>query len=184
MGGGRRHGRRGWPYGAVATADRPEPRARSVARIRGHQRGAGRAYGYVNRALPDAELDGFVDALATRISGFDKWAISNTKRLVNAASLAPEIEISAGWDACMTSVKRPAAQARIKALFDQGFDEPGDLQNDSDSTLDSWAQWRALKSDRPASIPEESTRMDLLTVAKEIADRVEAESAKSKYPSR
>ena len=24
------------------------------------------AYGYVNRALPDAELDGFVDALATR----------------------------------------------------------------------------------------------------------------------
>lgn len=44
-------------------------------------------YGYVNRSLPDAELDGFVDALATRISKFDKWAISNTKRLVNAASL-------------------------------------------------------------------------------------------------
>src|ERR1700761_1023922 len=31
------------------------------------------AYGYVNRALPDADLDGFVDALATRIAGFDKW---------------------------------------------------------------------------------------------------------------
>src|SRR5207253_8586581 len=27
-------------------------------------------YGYVNRALPDAELDAFVDALATRISSF------------------------------------------------------------------------------------------------------------------
>src|SRR5580698_2001227 len=26
------------------------------------------AYGYVNRSLPDAELDGFVDALATRIA--------------------------------------------------------------------------------------------------------------------
>src|SRR6266853_4391100 len=38
-------------------------------------------YGYVNRALPDAELDGFVDALATRIAAFDKWAIANTKRL-------------------------------------------------------------------------------------------------------
>jgi Enoyl-CoA hydratase/isomerase len=45
------------------------------------------AYGYVNRSLPDAELDGFVDALATRIASFDKWAIANTKRLVNAASL-------------------------------------------------------------------------------------------------
>ena len=30
------------------------------------------AYGYVNRSLPDAELDEYVDALATRISKFDK----------------------------------------------------------------------------------------------------------------
>jgi len=30
------------------------------------------AYGYVNRSLPDGELDGFVDALATRIASFDK----------------------------------------------------------------------------------------------------------------
>src|SRR6202042_2174844 len=28
------------------------------------------AYGYVNRSLPDSELDGFVDALATRIASF------------------------------------------------------------------------------------------------------------------
>src|SRR6202046_2392012 len=34
------------------------------------------AYGYVNRALPDAELDAFVDALANRIAAFDKWAIA------------------------------------------------------------------------------------------------------------
>src|SRR3954462_3455101 len=40
-------------------------------------------YGYVNRALPDAELDAFVDALAIRIASFDKQAIAETKRLVN-----------------------------------------------------------------------------------------------------
>src|SRR6202035_3096246 len=34
-------------------------------------------YGYVNRSLPDAELDAFVDALATRIASYDKWAIAN-----------------------------------------------------------------------------------------------------------
>ena len=79
------------------------------------------AYGYVNRSLPDAELDGFVDALATRIASFDKWAIANTKRLVNAASLPPDVEIAAGWDACMASIARPAAQGRIKALFELGF---------------------------------------------------------------
>jgi len=87
------------------------------------------AYGYVNRSLPDAELDGFVDALATRIASFDKWAIANTKRLVNAASLPPDVEIAAGWDACMASIPRPAAQSRIKALFEQGFQKPGDAED-------------------------------------------------------
>src|ERR1700735_4011929 len=68
------------------------------------------AYGYVNRSLPDDELDGFVDAIATRIASFDKWAIANTKRLVNAASLPPDVALKAGWDACMASVQRPAPQ--------------------------------------------------------------------------
>jgi enoyl-CoA hydratase/carnithine racemase len=87
------------------------------------------AYGYVNRSLPDSELDGFVDALARRIASFDKWAIANTKRLVNAASLPPDVEIAAGWDTCMASIPRPAAQGRIKALFEQGFHRPGDVED-------------------------------------------------------
>ena len=56
------------------------------------------AYGYVNRALPDGDLDAFVEALAMRIAQFDKWAIANTKRLVNT-SLPPELELGAGSDA-------------------------------------------------------------------------------------
>jgi len=87
------------------------------------------AYGYVNRSLADSELDGFVNDLATRIASFDKWAIANTKRLVNAASLPPDVEIAAGWEACMTSIVRPAAQGKIKALFEQGFHRPGDAED-------------------------------------------------------
>ncbi|HEY7138327.1 MAG TPA: enoyl-CoA hydratase/isomerase family protein [Acidimicrobiia bacterium] len=86
-------------------------------------------FGYVNRALPDAELDDFVDALATRIASFDPWAIANTKRLVNEASLPPDVEIRAGWDACMASVKRPAAQQRINALLEQGLQQDGDEEH-------------------------------------------------------
>jgi enoyl-CoA hydratase/carnithine racemase len=82
----------------------------------------------VNRSLPDGELDEFVDALATRIASFDKWAIANTKRLVNA-SLPPDVEIAAGWDACMASIGRPATQARFKTFFKQGFHKPGDVEN-------------------------------------------------------
>jgi enoyl-CoA hydratase/carnithine racemase len=86
------------------------------------------AYGYVNLALPDAELDGFVEALATRIAAFDKWAIATTKRLVNT-SLPPDVELGAGWDACIASLGRPAAQDGIKALMAQGFHKPGDVEN-------------------------------------------------------
>src|SRR2546430_16558017 len=66
-------------------------------------------YGYVNRSLPDAELDGFVDALAMRIASFDKQAIAETKRLVNAASLPSDAEIAPEWDAFIASVQRPAS---------------------------------------------------------------------------
>ena len=86
-------------------------------------------YGYVNRALPDADLDGFVDALATRIASFDKRAIIDTKRLANAASLPADVEIGAGWDACLASIARPAAQERIKKLMELGFHKPGDVEN-------------------------------------------------------
>lgn len=86
-------------------------------------------YGYVNRSFPDSELDAFVDALATRIGSFEKWSISNTKRLVNAASLPPDVEMSAGWDACINSIARPATQQRMKKLFEQGFHKPGDAEN-------------------------------------------------------
>jgi enoyl-CoA hydratase/carnithine racemase len=86
------------------------------------------AYGYVNRALPDAELDAFVEDLATRIAGFDKWAIANTKRLVNT-SLPPDVELDAGWNACIASLGRPAAQNGIKALMALGFHKPGDVEN-------------------------------------------------------
>src|SRR6516164_8086364 len=72
-------------------------------------------YGYVNRSLPDAELDTFVEALATRIASFDKQAIAETKRLVDLNSLPPDAEIAPEWEAFLASVQRPASQVRIKA---------------------------------------------------------------------
>jgi enoyl-CoA hydratase/carnithine racemase len=84
--------------------------------------------GYINRALPDAELAPFVNALATRIASFDKWALANTKQLVNEASLPPDVEMRAGWDACMASVNRPTTQQRVKALLEQGLQNPGDAE--------------------------------------------------------
>src|SRR5450432_2787219 len=86
-------------------------------------------YGYVNRSLPDAELESFVESLATRIASFDKKIIMDTKRLVNVASLPPDIEIESGWDACVASMGRPATQQRIKTLIERGFCKTGDAEN-------------------------------------------------------
>jgi enoyl-CoA hydratase/carnithine racemase len=85
-------------------------------------------YGYVNRSLPDAELDGFVDALARRISTFDKTAIAETKHLVDVNSLPPDAEIAPEWDAFLAALGRPAAQERIKTLLDRGLQKPGDVE--------------------------------------------------------
>ena len=81
--------------------------------IRGEQ---AEAYGYVNRALPDAELDAFVEALATRIAEFDKWAIANTKRLVNT-SLPPDVETRR-----RVGCVHRFARATRRAKWDQGAD--------------------------------------------------------------
>jgi enoyl-CoA hydratase/carnithine racemase len=86
-------------------------------------------YGYVNRALPDAELDAFVEALAMRIASFDKQAIVETKNFVNIASLPPDAEIAPEWDACIASIQRPAAQRRIGTLLERGLHKPGDVEN-------------------------------------------------------
>lgn len=85
-------------------------------------------YGYVNRALPDVELDDFVEELAERIASFDKHAIAETKRLANIASLPPDSEIAPEWDSFMTALARPGTQARIKALMERGFHQPGDVE--------------------------------------------------------
>jgi enoyl-CoA hydratase/carnithine racemase len=118
--------------GPMARLPRLMGRARALEVVLGSDDIGGdlaEAYGYVNRALPDAELDGFVDALATRIASFDKWAIANTKRLVNAACLPPDVEIAAGWEAFIASINRPAAQGKLKALFEQGFHKPGNVED-------------------------------------------------------
>ncbi|WP_423199592.1 MULTISPECIES: enoyl-CoA hydratase/isomerase family protein [unclassified Cupriavidus] len=85
-------------------------------------------YGYVNRALPDQALDGFVDTMARRIARFDKTSIAEIKRLVNASSLPGLDEIGAEWAGFIGSVQRPGAQARIRQLMALGLQSDPDVE--------------------------------------------------------
>src|ERR1700680_5125958 len=86
-------------------------------------------YGYVNRALPDAELDGFVDALARRIASFDRRPIAAAKNLINHVSLPSADRLLESLTSFTTALTWPEAQQRFEALFKRGWNQPGDMEN-------------------------------------------------------
>ena len=78
-------------------------------------------YGYVNRAFPDAELDGFVDSLARRISSFDRRAIAAAKSLVNEVSLPSADQLLDAFTSFGAALTWPEAQRRIRAVLERGL---------------------------------------------------------------
>jgi enoyl-CoA hydratase/carnithine racemase len=86
-------------------------------------------YGYVNRALPDSELDGFVDALARRIASFDRRPITAAKNLINHVSLPSADRLLDSLTSFTTALTWPEAQQRFQALFKRGWNQPGDMEN-------------------------------------------------------
>jgi len=78
-------------------------------------------YGYVNRSFPDAELDGFVDTLARRISSFDRCALVAAKNLVNEVSLPPFDRLLDAFTSFGTALGWSEAQNRIRIVLERGL---------------------------------------------------------------
>ena len=85
-------------------------------------------YGYVNRAFPDTEFVGFVNAFAERVSRFDLLALADIKRFVNAASLPAAAALTAEMDAFAEAIARPAAPSIIGQAFEDGFQQRSDVE--------------------------------------------------------
>src|ERR1700756_828774 len=80
-------------------------------------------YGYVNRALPDAELDGFVDTLARRIATFDGRAIAAAKRLINQVSLPSADNPLSALNSFQTALTWSETLQRVEALLKRGLQQ-------------------------------------------------------------
>jgi enoyl-CoA hydratase/carnithine racemase len=80
-------------------------------------------YGYVNRALADAELDGFVDTLARRIASFDRRAVAAAKNLVNRVSLPSADRLLDALNSFQAALTWPETQQRIGALLERGLQQ-------------------------------------------------------------
>ncbi|MFE2541875.1 enoyl-CoA hydratase/isomerase family protein [Actinacidiphila glaucinigra] len=86
-------------------------------------------YGYVNRSLPDGELDGFVDTLARRIASFDRRPIEAAKNLVNELSLPSADSLLKSRSAFLGAFAWPETRRRVQVLFERGMQQEGDLEN-------------------------------------------------------
>jgi len=94
-------------------------------------------YGYVNRSLPDAELDGFVDAVARRISSFDRRALVAAKNLVNEVSLPPFDRLLDAFTSFGTALGWPEAQNRISTVLGRGLQRDAAFEKNWPEILDS-----------------------------------------------
>jgi enoyl-CoA hydratase/carnithine racemase len=73
-------------------------------------------YGWVTRAMADAELDQFVDSVATRLASFDRAVLAAAKGQVNRASLPPDADLAAAYAEWVTSLTWPGFQTRLPRL--------------------------------------------------------------------
>ena len=80
-------------------------------------------YGYINRAIADAELDGFVDALARRIASFDGPAITAAKNLINRVSLPTTDDLLDALTSFEVALTWPQSQRRVQALLKRGLQQ-------------------------------------------------------------
>ena len=94
-------------------------------------------YGYVNRALPDGELDGFVDGLARRIATFDVRAIAAAKRLINQVSLPSADNLLSALNSFQTALTWPEALQRVEALLRLGLQQDRNFERRWPATLGS-----------------------------------------------
>lgn len=79
-------------------------------------------YGWINRALPDAELDAFTDRLAGRLASFDKRPLSTVKRLVNERATPPTAgDLLQSYREFLDAVPLPEAQQRFALMASRGW---------------------------------------------------------------
>lgn len=87
------------------------------------------AFGWVNRSIPDAELDEFVERLASRLSNFERKTIALAKKTINERTgLVAVADLNATEKKFFETLTWSETQAQVKSLFERGLQQRGDLE--------------------------------------------------------
>jgi len=79
-------------------------------------------YGWVNRSIPDADLDGFVERFAARVAGFDRRLIAAAKEIINQrGGLATPVDMVSSQKKFFETSTWPETQARLASLLQRGL---------------------------------------------------------------
>ncbi|MFF2385755.1 enoyl-CoA hydratase/isomerase family protein [Streptomyces sp. NPDC058108] len=85
-------------------------------------------YGWINRALPEADLDNFVRQTAERIATFPRDALVAAKSAINAISLPAVADVRADAALFQQLVRSDAVKQRAAQLFERGFQTRGPVE--------------------------------------------------------
>jgi enoyl-CoA hydratase/carnithine racemase len=85
-------------------------------------------YGYVNRAIPDADFESFVNDYATRVSRWDHQALGEVKEFINKYTRLPDSEYPLHSDAFWGAASRPGFQSVTAALLAAGLQQRSELE--------------------------------------------------------
>jgi enoyl-CoA hydratase/carnithine racemase len=90
--------------------------------------GLAERYGWVNRCVPDEDLDALVDTLARRIASYDKESISAVKQQIDRHTLPSPEDLMSSLEIYLASFQWPGSQRRLAAAQAAGRNQPGDYE--------------------------------------------------------
>lgn len=85
-------------------------------------------YGWINRAIPDAQLDAHVAEFVKRVLSFDKRVLAVSKETINTVGLPVEAELQQTQDTFFQTFGWDGFKQRIPKLMQRGIGKAGEFE--------------------------------------------------------
>jgi enoyl-CoA hydratase/carnithine racemase len=85
-------------------------------------------YGWINRAIPDAEFDSWIDAFARRIASFDRQALTAAKQLANRRTVPDPKDQLDSQRIFFSALSWPGCRERAPKLRANGLGQRSDFE--------------------------------------------------------
>ena len=85
-------------------------------------------YGWINRAIPDADLDDFVANFVRRVLSFDKRVLGVSKSAINSTGLPDSVELQETQDTFFQTFTWDGFVERLPKLVKRGIGQSGEFE--------------------------------------------------------